>query len=64
MITPRPKPKHVSKQIKDNQIKDNNRTEKILNQMIEDLDLVIIKAKAQLDYIDGDELSDMMRDER
>ncbi len=46
------------------QVKPMSRTEKILNQMIEDLDLVIIKAKAQLDYIDGDELSDLMRDER
>ena len=31
-----------------------NRTEKILNRLIEDLDLAIIKAKAQLEYI-GDE---------
>ena len=52
MITPRPKPKHVSKQIKDNQIKDNNRTEKILNQMLDELELPIIKAKPQLVYID------------
>ena len=29
-----------------------NRTEKILNQLIEDLDLAIIKAKAQLEYVE------------
>ena len=52
MITPRPKPKYVSQQIKDNQIKDNNRTEKILNQMLDELELAIIKAKAQLEYVD------------
>ena len=28
------------------------RTEKILNQLIEDLDLAIIKAKAQLEYVE------------
>jgi hypothetical protein len=31
-----------------------NQTEKILNQLIEDLDLAIIKAKAQLEYIGGE----------
>jgi len=41
-----------------------NRTEKILNQLVQELDLAIIKAKAQLEYVDGDDLSDMMRDER
>ena len=41
-----------------------NQTNKILNQMIEELELAIIKAKAQLEYVDGDDLSDMMRDER
>ena len=30
-----------------------NRTEKILTQLIEELELAIIKAKAQLEYIDG-----------
>ena len=29
-----------------------NRTEKILNQMIDELEMAIIKAKAQLEYID------------
>ena len=29
-----------------------NRTEKILNQLIEELDLAIIKAKAQLEYVE------------
>ena len=29
-----------------------NRTEKILNQLVQDLDLAIIKAKAQLEYVD------------
>ena len=29
-----------------------NRTEKILNQMLDELELAIIKAKAQLEYID------------
>jgi len=29
-----------------------NRTEKILNQMIEELEIAIIKAKAQLEYVD------------
>ena len=29
-----------------------NRTEKILNQMIDELELAIIKAKAQLEYVD------------
>ena len=29
-----------------------NKTEKILNQLIEDLDLAIIKAKAQLEYVE------------
>ena len=32
-----------------------NRTEKILNQLIEDLDLAIIKAKAQLEYVEGEQ---------
>ena len=32
-----------------------NRTEKILNQMIDELELAIIKAKAQLEYIEEDE---------
>ena len=41
-----------------------NRTEKILNQMIDELELAIIKAKAQLEYVDGNDLSDMMRDEK
>jgi|TARA_Y100000310_G_scaffold212312_1_gene213138 hypothetical protein len=41
-----------------------NRTKKILNQLVQELDLAIIKAKAQLEYVDGDDLSDMMRDER
>ena len=31
-----------------------NQTEKILNRLIEDLDLAIIKAKAQLEYIGGE----------
>jgi hypothetical protein len=29
-----------------------NRTEKILNQLVQELDLAIIKAKAQLEYVD------------
>jgi hypothetical protein len=29
-----------------------NKTEKILNQLIEELDLAIIKAKAQLEYVE------------
>ncbi len=29
-----------------------NRTEKILNQMIDELELAIIKAKAQLEYVE------------
>ena len=29
-----------------------NQTEKILNQLIEELELAIIKAKAQLEYVD------------
>ena len=29
-----------------------NRTEKILNQMLDELELAIIKAKAQLEYVD------------
>ena len=29
-----------------------NRTEKILNQMIDEIELAIIKAKAQLEYVD------------
>ena len=33
----------------------DERTIKILNQLKEDLDLALIKAKAQLDYIDDDE---------
>ena len=41
-----------------------NRTEKILKQLTEEIDLAIIKAKAQLEYVDGDDLSDMMRDEK
>ena len=41
-----------------------NRSEKILNQMIDEIELAIIKAKAQLEYIDGEDLSDMMRDEK
>jgi len=40
------------------------KTEKILNRMIDELELAIIKAKAQLEYVDGDDLSDMMRDDR
>jgi hypothetical protein len=28
-----------------------NRTEKILNQMIDEIELAIIKAKAQLEYV-------------
>ena len=31
-----------------------NRTEKILNQMIDELELAIIKAKAQLEYIEDE----------
>jgi hypothetical protein len=31
-----------------------NRTEKILNQLIEELDLAIIKAKAQLEYVEDE----------
>ena len=31
-----------------------NRTEKILNQLIEELDLAIIKAKAQLEYTEDE----------
>ena len=30
-----------------------NRTEKILNQMIDELELAIIKAKAQLEYVEA-----------
>ena len=33
----------------------DERTIKILNQLKEDLDMALIKAKAQLDYIDDDE---------
>ena len=29
-----------------------NRTKKILNQLVQELDLAIIKAKAQLEYVD------------
>ena len=29
-----------------------NRTEKILNQLVQELELAIIKAKAQLEYVD------------
>ena len=29
-----------------------NRTEKILNQLVQELDLAIIKAKAQLEFVD------------
>jgi len=29
-----------------------SRTEKILNQLVQELDLAIIKAKAQLEYVD------------
>ena len=29
-----------------------NRTERILNQLIEELDLALIKAKAQLEYVE------------
>jgi len=29
-----------------------NRTEKILNQMLDELEMAIIKAKAQLEYVD------------
>ena len=32
-----------------------NRTQKILAQLIEDIDLAIIKAKAQLEYVDDSE---------
>ena len=31
-----------------------NQTEKILNRLIEEIDLSIIKAKAQLEYIGGE----------
>tara|TARA_A100001201_G_C3992431_1_gene171966 strand:+ start:348 stop:476 length:129 start_codon:yes stop_codon:yes gene_type:complete len=31
-------------------------TERILKQLIEDIDLAIIKAKAQLEYVDDDEI--------
>ena len=31
-------------------------TEKIIKQLIEDIDLAIIKAKAQLEYVDDDEM--------
>ncbi len=31
-----------------------NRTEKILNQMIDEIELAIIKAKAQLEYVEGE----------
>ena len=30
-----------------------NRTEKILNQMIDELELAIIKAKVQLEYVEA-----------
>ena len=30
-----------------------NRTEKILNQMIDEFELAIIKAKAQLEYVEA-----------
>tara|TARA_Y100001951_G_scaffold24176_1_gene18673 strand:- start:27 stop:137 length:111 start_codon:yes stop_codon:yes gene_type:complete len=30
-----------------------NRTEKILNQMLDELELAIIKAKAQLEYVEA-----------
>ena len=32
-----------------------NRTEKILDQLLEDLNLALIKAKAQLEYIGGED---------
>jgi len=31
-----------------------NRTEKILNQMIDELELALIKAKAQLEYVEDE----------
>jgi hypothetical protein len=31
-----------------------NRTEKILNRLIEEMDLAIIKAKAQLEYVEDE----------
>jgi len=34
---------------------DDQRTLKILNQLKEDLDMALIKAKAQLEYVDDDE---------
>ena len=34
-------------------------TERILKQLIEDIDLAIIKAKAQIEYVDDD--SEMLR---
>ncbi len=34
----------------------DERTIRILNQLKEDLDMALIKAKAQLDYIDDNEL--------
>ena len=34
----------------------DERTKKILSQLIEDMDLAIIKAKAQLEYVDDNEL--------
>tara|TARA_R100001594_G_C3884637_1_gene226898 strand:- start:58 stop:174 length:117 start_codon:yes stop_codon:yes gene_type:complete len=33
----------------------DERTKKILSQLIEDLDLAIIKAKAQLEYVGGED---------
>ena len=32
-----------------------NRTEKILEQLLEDMNLALIKAKAQLEYIGGED---------
>ena len=42
-----------------------NQTLKILNRLIEEIDLAIIKANAQLEYSDDDSISgDLMRDEK
>ena len=39
-----------------------NRTEKILNQMIDELELAIIKAKAQIEYSEDEKVGSVERD--
>ena len=36
-------------------VESMNRTEKILDQLLEDMNLALIKAKAQLEYIGGED---------